>query len=111
MSITSGITLASHVAGVGETSLQISQILMMAMTQKQHPSYVVGWNIIAMDRGYWSEELILWLSQCGFQLIGTHKQVPSFPYTFGTKNAKLVFFFDEAHLIFKDAPQVLLDKV
>lgn len=24
---------------------------------------------------------------------------------------KLVFFFDEAHLLFNDAPQVLLDKI
>lgn len=27
------------------------------------------------------------------------------------KNRKLVFFFDEAHMLFNDAPQVLIDKV
>jgi hypothetical protein len=56
---------------------------MMNLTNQQLTHMVVGRNIIAMDRGYWSIDLIKYLTDCGFHLIGTHKRVPNYPFTFG----------------------------
>ena len=36
-----------------------------------------------MDQEYLSQDLIDWLAGCGFHVIGTHKRVPNFPFTFG----------------------------
>lgn len=83
VSLTSGITLSVHVARRGETPVDITQILFMNLTDCYLPSQVTGRNIVAMDRGYWSKELIDYLSSSGFQLLGTHKRVGSFPFTFG----------------------------
>ena len=86
VSLASGLTLSVHIARRGETPLHISQILFMNLMNCQLPAQVFGRNIVAMDRGYWGKELIEYLSSCGFQLIGTHKRVGSFPFTFGKKS-------------------------
>ena len=83
VSLTSGITLSIHVANRGETALDVTQILMMSLTNKVLPHQAKGSNIIAMDRGYWNRDLIEYLSCNGFQLIGTHKRTKQFPFTFG----------------------------
>ena len=87
VSVTSGITLSIHVAHRGESALDVTKIVMMNLTNAQLPDQVQGSNIIAMDRGYWNAELIQCLSNCGFQLIGTHKRTKAYPFTFGESRA------------------------
>ena len=40
-----------------------------------------------MDRGYWNTEMIEYLSNNGFQLLGTHKRTQKFPFTYGEVKA------------------------
>ena len=88
VSITSGITLSIHVARRGESALDVTKIVMMNLTNAQLPEQVSGSNIIAMDWGYWTAELIEYLSSCGFQLIGTHKRTKAYPFTFGDSRVR-----------------------
>lgn len=63
-------------------------------------------NVLAAERLYRSPELystfLLWL------LAELFEQLPEVG---DAEKPKLVFFFDEAHLLFNDAPQALLEKV
>jgi hypothetical protein len=40
-------------------------------------------DLICLDRGYMGPSLIAFLLNAGFTVLGTHKRVNSFPYTFG----------------------------
>ena len=88
VSLVTSITLSAHIAGPGESALDVAKIVMMHLTNCQLPEQVKGRNIIAMDRGYWGPEMIGYMSNCGFQLIGTHKRIKSYPFTFGEKRPK-----------------------
>lgn len=68
-------------------SLDVTQILMMKLNNQQQPQKAKDSHIIAMDRGYWNTELIEYLSNNDFQLLGTHKRTQKFPFTFGEVNA------------------------
>lgn len=63
-------------------------------------------NILAAEKLYQMPKLyatsLLWM------LSELYEQLPE---AGDLDKPKLVFFFDEAHLLFKDAPQVLLDKI
>lgn len=63
-------------------------------------------NILASDKLMLSPKLystfLLWLLDKLFRVL---------PETGDPERPKLVFFFDEAHLLFNDAPKALLDKV
>lgn len=63
-------------------------------------------NILSAEKLYQMPELyaasLLWM------LSELYEQLPE---TGDTEKPKLVFFFDEAHLLFKDIPDVLLDKI
>jgi DNA helicase HerA-like ATPase len=83
----------------GEPSLKIKDLL-----QKEQGKGVI--NILAADRIMNSPKLytsfLLWLLSEFYNTL---------PEVGDREKPELVFFFDEAHLLFKDAPKALLDKV
>jgi DNA helicase HerA-like ATPase len=84
----------------GEPALSLQD--MMQTDEKGH-GYI---NILAADKLIHTPEIystfLLWLLSELFEEL---------PETGDPDKPKLVFFFDEAHLLFKDAPKVLLDKI
>jgi len=84
----------------GEPMLDISDLMQTDYTGRG----VI--NILAADKLYNSPKLystfLLWL------LAELFEQLPEIG---NPDKPKMVFFFDEAHLLFKDAPEALLDKV
>jgi DNA helicase HerA-like ATPase len=84
----------------GEPMLDIADL----MTHDEHGRGTI--NILAADRLYNSPKLystfLLWL------LAELFEQLPEVG---DVDKPRLVFFFDEAHLLFNDAPQALLDKI
>ena len=84
---------------IGEPMLNIDDLL-----QTDGPRGVV--NILAADRLLQAPQLyatlLLWL------LSELYEKLPEVG---DPEKPKLVFFFDEAHLLFTDAPKVLLDKI
>lgn len=83
----------------GEPSLDINDIIQTAGDKG-----VI--NILASDKLMLSPKIystfLLWLMNKLFTVL---------PEVGDMEKPKLVFFFDEAHLLFKDAPKVLVDKV
>ena len=84
----------------GEPALDLADLM---QTDKQGRGYV---NILAADKLIHTPTLystfLLWLLSELFEQL---------PEVGDRDRPKLVFFFDEAHLLFDRAPQVLLDKV
>ena len=84
----------------GEPALDISELM---RTSRDGRGYV---NILAADELMRSPKLystfLLWLLSELFETL---------PEVGDPDKPKLVFFFDEAHLLFDDAPKALLDKV
>lgn len=84
----------------GEPALQLSDFL---QTDTQGRGYI---NILAADRLMLSPKvystLLLWLLSELYELLPEAGDLP---------RPKVVFFFDEAHLLFDDAPPALLEKV
>jgi DNA helicase HerA-like ATPase len=84
----------------GEPALRIEDLM---QTDEKGRGYV---NILAADRLIHTPALystfLLWLLSELFE---------SLPEAGDLDKPKLVFFFDEAHLLFDEAPKVLLDKV
>ena len=84
----------------GEPALALQD---MIQTDEQGHGYI---NILAADKLIHTPEIystfLLWLLSELFEEL---------PEAGDQDKPKLVFFFDEAHLLFKDAPKVLLDKI
>jgi DNA helicase HerA-like ATPase len=84
----------------GEPALVLQDML---QTDEKGRGYI---NILAADKLIHSPEIystfLLWLLSELFEEL---------PEVGDPEKPKLVFFFDEAHLLFKDAPKVLLDKI
>ena len=84
----------------GEPMLDIHDLM---RTDEQGHGYI---NILAADKLWQMPKLyatsLLWL------LAELYEQLPE---AGDLEKPKLVFFFDEAHLLFDDAPAVLLDKI
>jgi DNA helicase HerA-like ATPase len=84
----------------GEPALALQD---MMQTDEQGHGYI---NILAADKLIHTPEIystfLLWLLSELFEEL---------PEAGDQDKPKLVFFFDEAHLLFKDAPKVLLDKI
>jgi hypothetical protein len=83
VSLTSGITLATRIAGRGEKDLATMQILCQSLFNKQLADQVETNNLFAMDRGYLSASMIKYIDSIGGSIIGTHKRVQTYPFTFG----------------------------
>ncbi|MFA7603594.1 MAG: helicase HerA-like domain-containing protein [Novosphingobium sp.] len=84
----------------GEPALEIADFI---RTDENGRGYV---NVLAADKLMQSPKLyatfLLWLLSELFEAL---------PEVGDPEKPKLVFFFDEAHLLFDDAPQALMDKV
>ncbi len=84
----------------GEPALALDDIL---QTTPEGQGYI---NILAADQLYQQPALyatcLLWLLAELFE---------NLPETGDAERPRLVFFFDEAHLLFDEAPKVLIDKV
>ncbi len=84
----------------GEPALEIVDFI---KTDDQNRGYI---NILAADKLMQSPKLystfLLWLMAELFEVL---------PEVGDPEKPKLVFFFDEAHLLFDDAPKALLDKI
>ncbi|AGI67969.1 hypothetical protein DUF853 [Octadecabacter antarcticus 307] len=88
----------------GEPALDLNDIM---ATEKDGPHTGRGRiNILASDKFMVSPKLyatfLLWLSSELFEEL---------PEVGNADKPKLVFFFDEAHLLFDDAPKALVDKI
>ncbi|HEX3044391.1 MAG TPA: helicase HerA-like domain-containing protein [Bacillota bacterium] len=84
----------------GEPALTVNELM---KTDKQGKGYV---NILASDKLFQAPALystfLLWLLSELFEEL---------PEVGDLEKPKMVFFFDEAHLLFNDAPKALLDKI
>jgi DNA helicase HerA-like ATPase len=84
----------------GEPALELADLMMT------DPQGIGAINILAADRLMQSPRLyatfLLWLLAELFETL---------PEAGDLEKPKLVFFFDEAHLLFEDAPKALLDKI
>lgn len=84
----------------GEPALNIRDLM---MTERDGRGVV---NILAADELYQSPALystfLLWMLSELFEEL---------PEVGDLEKPKMIFFFDEAHLLFKDVPKILLDKI
>ena len=84
VSLTTSIVLGMRLAGKGEGFGEIAQIVLMWMQSVGLPNQVQGRSeTIAMDRAYLLPNLVEYLCQQGFQLIGTYKRIQSALFSFG----------------------------
>jgi hypothetical protein len=83
VSLTTGLLLGMRLLGKGESFADVVRMLLMSLHSVQLPEQVRGHNLVCLDRGYLLPSLIEYLLKCGFQLIGTHKRMKSFPFVFG----------------------------
>ena len=84
----------------GEPALQISDLLRTDLNGRGIINILAADQLILKPRLYSS--FLLWLLSELFE---------NLPEVGDTDKPKLVFFFDEAHLLFDDAPDVLLQRV
>ena len=84
----------------GEPALKISDLMRVARDGRGYISVLSAERLMQSPRLY-ATFLLFLMSQLFEQL----------PEVGDPDKPKLVFFFDEAHLLFKDAPKALLDKV
>lgn len=73
----------TRLSGRGEGALQTVQIIMQQLFGVQLHDRVRGRNHVYLDRGYIEAGLLLFFLRCGLTVLGTHKRVRSFPFTFG----------------------------
>ncbi len=81
--LTSGITLATRISGRGESDVDTIKILCRNLFNKQLSEHVQSSNLFAMDHGYLSKSMIEYIDSIGGNIIGTHKRVQTYPFTFG----------------------------
>jgi DNA helicase HerA-like ATPase len=84
----------------GEPELQLADLMRQDMTGRG----II--NVLAADQLYQKPRLY-----AGFLLWLLSELFEQLPEAGDLDKPKLVFFFDEAHLLFKDAPKVLVEKV
>jgi DNA helicase HerA-like ATPase len=84
----------------GEPALQLSDLMRTDGSGRGYVSLLAADKLIASPQLY--ATFLLWLMSELFEQM---------PEVGDPEKPRLVFFFDEAHLLFKDAPKALLDKV
>jgi uncharacterized protein len=84
----------------GEPALELSDIMRVDSGGKGYVSVLAADSLMQNPRLY--STFMLWLLSELFEQL---------PEVGDPEKPKLVFFFDEAHLLFDDAPKVLLEKV
>jgi len=84
----------------GEPALQLSDLMRTGLDGRGHISLLAADQLIASPQLY--ATFLLWLMAELFEQL---------PEIGDPEKPRLVFFFDEAHLLFRDAPRPLLDKI
>jgi DNA helicase HerA-like ATPase len=84
----------------GEPALDLSDLMRTDASGRGYISLLAGERLIGAPQLY--ATFLLWLMSELFEQL---------PEIGDPEKPRLVFFFDEAHLLFKDAPKALLDKV
>lgn len=84
----------------GEPALELSDLMQVDTQGRGHINILAADKLMASPRLYVS--FLLWLLSELFETL---------PEVGDPDKPKLVFFFDEAHLLFDDAPKSLVDKV
>jgi DNA helicase HerA-like ATPase len=84
----------------GEKALEISDLMRTTVDGKGYVSVLAADELMRAPRLY--ATFLLWLLSELFEVL---------PEVGDPDKPKLVFFFDEAHLLFDDAPKALVDKV
>ncbi len=98
-----GLLMLEQQAGdklFGEPALDLDDMLQTGADGRGMVNVLAADKLIQMPQTY--ATLLLWL------LAELYEKLPEVG---DPEKPKLVFFFDEAHLLFNDAPKVLLDKV
>jgi hypothetical protein len=84
VSLVSSMVIGMRLIGKGESFDDVVRVILMWMQGVDLASQVrVPDTLICLDRGYLGPSLIEFLLNAGFSLLGTHKRVNSYPYTFG----------------------------
>lgn len=84
VSLVSSMVIGMRLIGKGENFDSVVRIILMWMQGVDLPDHVrASDDLICLDRGYLGPSLIEFLMKSGFSLIGTHKRVNSYPFTFG----------------------------
>ena len=84
----------------GEPALDLADLMQVDDTGAGHINILASDKLMASPRLY--ATFLLWMLSELFQVL---------PEVGDPDKPKLVFFFDEAHLLFNDAPKALVDKV
>ena len=84
----------------GEPALQLSDLMRVDASGKGYVSVLAADTLMESPALY--STFLLWLMSELFEQL---------PEVGDPEKPRLVFFFDEAHLLFKDAPKALLDKI
>ncbi|MGE5565586.1 MAG: helicase HerA-like C-terminal domain-containing protein [Parcubacteria group bacterium] len=84
----------------GEPALQLSDLMRTDGSGRGYVNILAAEQLIANPRAY--STFLLWLLSELFEEL---------PEVGDPEKPRLVFFFDEAHLLFRDAPKPLMDKV
>ena len=84
----------------GEPALDLSDMMRVDATGRGQLNILAAYKLMATPKLY--ATFLLWLLSELFETL---------PEVGDSDKPKLVFFFDEAHLIFDDAPKALVDKV
>lgn len=84
----------------GEPALKLEDLMQVSPEGKGYVSVLAADQLIQTPRAY--STFLLWLLSELFEELPEAGDLPK---------PKLVFFFDEAHLLFRDAPRPLMEKV
>ncbi len=84
----------------GEPALQLADLMRVGADGRGYVSLLAADQLIANPQLY--ATFLLWLMSELFEQL---------PEIGDPEKPRLVFFFDEAHLLFRDAPRTLLDKI
>ena len=84
----------------GEPALELSDLMLLTPDGRGAVNVLAADKLMASPRLY--ATFMLWLMSALFEEL---------PEVGDLEKPKLVFFFDEAHLLFKDAPKALIEKI
>ncbi|KUF96203.1 hypothetical protein AM587_10001032 [Phytophthora nicotianae] len=94
VSLVTGLYLSGHIASRGETLGEVLKLMMRSLCGVSTDSQIdLSGVLFALDRGYQSKAVNQHIIECGGSVIGTHKRVQAFPFTYGKpaqKSQKLI---------------------
>lgn len=82
VSLTSSLVLSMRVSAMNESLDATVKTLITNLYRTTSDEEIRGSNLVAMDRGYWSESLADWMIRRDFQVVGTHKRSFQAPFVY-----------------------------